>query len=562
MKTTLFALTTFLLALAVAAPAAVTDFSTIENIPIQAKGREKPFYTFATEALQTLTGRASYQAREGEKKQSAIQTVLEIGFHPHAWADRPLLRIDYKPLKAAVGLSEDRKLFSLAELEANEGLKTQIATLAALPNGTKLNHEQREINAVITRVGLLHSIMEGSAFTFVPSPAGGDGSWVPVALAAQAFPGVAGDAAAKDWAAMGEAFLKGDQAAFDRAAGTFSGVLASMRPEAYPKASLMKLETLYGKVHPFGWAWKLYALAAVILWVTTLWARNTGYRIAWAVVLSGFLLQIGGFAARVTIGGRGPVTNMYESVLWAAFGIILFALILEAIYRSRYMFLGGTPIAALCLILADTQTSILKPSIDPLETVLRNNFWLSTHVTSITLSYAAFALALGVGHIILGKVFLRRPVSAALYNYLYRSLQIGVLLLAIGTILGGFWANVSWGRFWDWDPKETWALIALLGYLALLHGRIAGWWKNFGMAVGSILAFQSVLMAWYGVNFILGAGLHSYGFSTGGFPAVITYVSLELVFVTLVVLRRKKEERGSHQPEPESEEEADADYAS
>ena len=151
-------------------------------------------------------------------------------------------------------------------------------------------------------------------------------------------------------------------------------------------------------------------------------------------------------------------------------------------------------------ILADTQTLALDRSINPLVPVLRDNFWLTTHVLSITLSYAAFALALGIGHIALGKVIRGVTPVSSLYNYLYRTLQVGVLLLATGTILGGVWANYSWGRFWDWDPKETWALITLLGYLIVLHGRIAGKWAGFGMAAGSVLAFQGVLMAWYGVT--------------------------------------------------------------
>jgi ABC-type transport system involved in cytochrome c biogenesis permease subunit len=231
---------------------------------------------------------------------------------------------------------------------------------------------------------------------------------------------------------------------------------------------------------------------------------------------------------------------MYESVVWVAFGTIFFALIFEAIYRSRYFLLGAVPVAVASLILADTQPVILDRSIHPLVPVLADNFWLTTHVLTITLSYAAFALALGVGHIILGKSLFGGKASPALNNYLYRTLQIGVLLLAIGTILGAVWANYSWGRFWDWDPKETWALIALLAYLFLLHGRIAGKWGGFGMAVGAVLAFQCVIMAWYGVNFILGVGLHSYGFGTGGLPGAIAFVLCEVAFVSLALIRQKR----------------------
>ena len=106
-----------------------------------------------------------------------------------------------------------------------------------------------------------------------------------------------------------------------------------------------------------------------------------------------------------------------------------------------------------------------------------------------------------------------------------------MVLLAAGTILGGVWANYSWGRFWGWDPKEVWALIALLGYLAILHGRYAGWIRKFGIAAWSVIAFQGVLMAWYGVNYVLGAGLHSYGFGTGGVQYVAIYVGLEILYV-------------------------------
>ncbi len=104
-----------------------------------------------------------------------------------------------------------------------------------------------------------------------------------------------------------------------------------------------------------------------------------------------------------------------------------------------------------------------------------------------------------------------KPLS----NFIYRAMQVGVLLIAAGTILGGVWADYSWGRFWGWDPKEVWALITLLVYLIPLHGRFAGWVSTFGLVAASVVCFLSVIMAWYGVNFVLGVGLHSYGFVEG-----------------------------------------------
>jgi ABC-type transport system involved in cytochrome c biogenesis permease subunit len=119
-------------------------------------------------------------------------------------------------------------------------------------------------------------------------------------------------------------------------------------------------------------------------------------------------------------------------------------------------------------------------------------------------------------------------------------MQIGVLLVATGTILGGIWADASWGRFWGWDPKEVWALITLLVYLVPLHGRFAGWVSTFGLVVSSVVCFGSVVMAWYGVNFVLGVGLHSYGFSEGGGQGVVLSALLAVVAVALAATWRQR----------------------
>ncbi len=159
---------------------------------------------------------------------------------------------------------------------------------------------------------------------------------------------------------------------------------------------------------------------------------------------------------------------------------------------------------------------------------MRSNFWLSTHVLIITISYAAFFLAFAMGDVILfyylenEKNYAQRDSRQGTQS-IYRAIQIGVVLLAFGIILGGIWADYSWGRFWGWDPKETWALIALLGYVALLHGRLAGWVKRLRTGRARGRTFSLVIMSWYGVNFVLGAGLHSYGFGAGGVEYVTAF---------------------------------------
>jgi cytochrome c-type biogenesis protein CcsB len=254
----------------------------------------------------------------------------------------------------------------------------------------------------------------------------------------------------------------------------------------------------------------------------------------------GFMLY--GLFLRVLISGRAPVTNMYESVVWVAMGTVFFGLLFYGVYRNRLMLLSALPVSFLCLLLVRSLPVAMPARLDPLVPVLRDNFWLTVHVLVITLSYAAFALALGFAHVVLWR-YIRDPQTAPglrqLHDWLYRMMFVGLILLAAGTILGGVWANYSWGRFWGWDPKETWALIAILLYVVAIHGKMAGWWSDFGMAVAAIIGFAGIIMAWYGVNYILGAGLHSYGFGVGGEGYILIFLALEAAYVTVALVRHR-----------------------
>jgi ABC-type transport system involved in cytochrome c biogenesis permease subunit len=524
------------LALLVALQAAcAVDLTPLEQITVQEGGRKKPFLVFAEESLLGLSGKTALTI-DG-RKMSATEVITTLWLNPQDWDSKPVLLVNHKPLKEASGLETSRKLFSYRELASNRELVkllNEVQALRARPGNQRLAGLPKEAAEVGLRIAEFESLVNGSAFRFVANPRAADAQWLSV-------PGASGTLNP-----LRAAFEANDTAAFAKEAKALRTQWSGIEPQFQPPAWKIQLETLYQKAHPFRWAWMCYAAAGIVLLLSNL--GRAGYATAWVLAGAGFFLQMGGFAARATIAGRAPVTNMYESVVWVAFGTILFALIFEAIYRSRYFLLGAVPVAVASLILADTQTLALNRSINPLVPVLRDNFWLTTHVLSITLSYAAFALALGIGHIALWKVIRGKRSETALYNYLYRTLQVGVLLLATGTILGGVWANYSWGRFWDWDPKETWALITLLGYLFVLHGRIAGKWAGFGMAVGAVLAFQGVLMAWYGVNFVLGVGLHSYGFGTGGLGWALLFVAAEIGFVSLAVIRETQSARRSSNP--------------
>src|SRR3989338_3913375 len=255
--------------------------------------------------------------------------------------------------------------------------------------------------------------------------------------------------------------------------------------------------------------------------------------IALSIFVTGFSIHTFGFILRILIAGLPPVTNMYESIVWVSWASAFFSLIFWIFYRSNLLPQVAACVATIGLLIGENFPALLDPSISPLVPVLRSNYWLTIHVLTITLGYGAFLFNWGIAHALLYSLAFHQKKETAdhLAEYLYRSLQVGVILLASGTILGGVWAAESWGRFWGWDPKETWALIAVLAYLAVLHSRMAGWLDSFGVAFWSIISFLTVLMAWYGVNFVLGAGLHSYGFGGGGLQYVVAVIAADVLFI-------------------------------
>jgi cytochrome c-type biogenesis protein CcsB len=302
-------------------------------------------------------------------------------------------------------------------------------------------------------------------------------------------------------------------------------------------------ENFYNRLKPFDAAmWLLVPASLLLMAGARHGARHWLLRGGVALSAASLALMLYGLFLRVLISERAPVTNMYESVVWVAMGTVMFGLIFYAVYRNRLMLLSALPVSFLCLLLVRSLPIAMPARLDPLVPVLRDNFWLTVHVLTITLSYAAFALALGFAHVILWR-YIRKPESAEairpLHEWLYRMMFVGLILLAVGTILGGVWANYSWGRFWGWDPKETWALIALLMYVVAIHGKMAGWWGDFGIAVAAVVNFAGLIMAWYGVNYVLGAGLHSYGFGVGGEGYVLTFLALEATYVGLAVVRHR-----------------------
>ena len=522
------------------------DFRQFGQLAIQDAGRRKPVDTFARETLLRISGAATYTGTDGTVW-SAPDFVLSVLFATHNWKTEPLILIPYHPLAQMLGLDAQRKRFSLDELAG-------AATLPALiQQGQELSRQEKEVprelkeaESLAMRMEALGHLMDNSAFAIVPpAPGAKSDRWSVPTPDDQAYDQAAYKVAMDELSQMVQTYTGGNGFDFSVHAARLRKSLRDLNPSVYPTDSMLQLEYTYNHLRAFTWAVAIYSLAFVLLLIA-----NASKGPAKLLTISGLVLALGGvlmhgagIALRCIIAGRPPVTNMFESVVWVSFGIMIFALIFLMRYRALTYLLAALPVSLTCLLLVQQLPVAMPESIDPLVPVLRSNTWLTIHVLTITLSYAAFALAMGFGHIVLFR-FIRDPHNAAedatLHFWLYRILQLGVLLLAAGTILGGVWANYSWGRFWGWDPKETWALIALLCYIFVLHGRIVGWWDQFGLALASVVCFCAVMMTWYGVNFILGKGLHSYGFGIGGEKYVAAFVCADLTYVAFAALRYRK----------------------
>ncbi len=477
----------------------------LETFPTRSGGRIKPLYVLATDTIKFITGESKVDdlsATEAFCKLSlkAFGMPLELPIN---------VRVDHVDAKKLLGISENAHFIPVNELMSKADLlKTELMKLK------ENNSYKKELTKIQQRLDAYMAIIQARLWT-VPELKGNEVNFISL-----------GEFLSET--KVSEARLKSDKPVnflFDEAKDNYIKV----------SGDDYLLELTYFKFNFFLWA-MLVSLLAIILLVAL---KNKWAGVSLTVITIG--LQITGMIMRVMISGRAPVTNMYETVMFSGFGALIISCIIT-IYRKEIIFLiAGLSFNVLSLMMMKFANSMLDPGISPLVPVLRDNFWLSTHVTTVILSYAALALSwlIANGLMIRARFF---NISSAEYRYgvdlVYTCIKFGVVLLAAGIILGGVWADYSWGRFWGWDPKETWSLIVLLVYMAILHGKSTSWIppKRFVPMVAG--AFMTVMMAWFGVNYILASGLHSYGFSEGGAVFLASFFAIQIAILVLGTIRK------------------------
>lgn len=315
---------------------------------------------------------------------------------------------------------------------------------------------------------------------------------------------------------------------------------ASGKYLSYPSKGQLMAEEIYFHTPLVSLCSAIYAAAALFLLVSYR-LKKTGFaRGGIILATAGFLLHTTVLCMRTYILGRPPVTNMLETVLYVPWVSVAVGLLLSLLMKQAMPLMAATVASTILLMILNM--SYLGERFENLQAVLDSQYWLIIHVLMVVGSYGIFILSAILGHFYLGLTAFRKemptntatesPQQRELARAILQTIYLGTLLLIGGTLLGGVWAAESWGRFWDWDPKESWAFISICIYLLWIHAYRFHKIGNFGLAIGSILGVLMISFTWYGVNYILGTGLHSYGFGKGGQWIYYSYLYAELLFVT------------------------------
>jgi ABC-type transport system involved in cytochrome c biogenesis permease subunit len=343
--------------------------------------------------------------------------------------------------------------------------------------------------------------------------------------------------AMRAYASMGTAFRSGDAVAFKAAVDLYREQLA---PYGHALLAKCEREQVFNHLEPFYKAIVLYVFAGICVLISTLVpGRLAGLReTARFLTYATLLLHTSGLIYRMVLEGRPPVTNLYSSAVFIGWGACLLGLFLERVWKNGIGLLVSSSAGFTTLIIAHN-LAMSGDTMEMMRAVLDTNFWLATHVVVVTLGYSSTFVAglLAVLYVVLG-VFTRsltQDMAKSLVKMVYGIVCFAALFSFIGTVLGGIWADQSWGRFWGWDAKENGALMIVLWNALFLHARWGGIARERGLMSLAIAGNVVTAWSWFGVN-MLGIGLHSYGFMSAAFTWLMLFVVSQLLLIGFAAL--------------------------
>ncbi len=531
--------------------------SRFESLVVQSyRGRLEPVATQASEILRKVAKKNKWEGL------SASEVYLGMVANPETWKNIPIIKVSNPELRSQLGVTNGKYAsFNSIVLPREMGgyRLSSLVQAAYAKSSNQRNKFDKEVINVDERVNILMNVFAGNLLSIFPVPGHDNQKWVPVtdveqlgpensAFVLQTFSNYLTSVSTHDWATADQllATLKANQEKYGA--------------KVIPSKSKIKLEVLYQKMNIFSKLSKIFmftGLILLILQLSTIFNPRIKLsklkQVAFLFILVLFIAETAGLGIRWYISEHAPWSNGYESMVFVSWATCLAGLIFAK--RSEITLSLTTVLAGLTLMVAGM--SWMSPELTNLVPVLKS-YWLIVHVAIITASYGFLGIGALLGLLNLLLMISRNQKNKRRVNFTIKelvnitqiTLLVGLFMLTIGSFIGGVWANESWGRYWGWDPKETWALVTILVYSFVGHmHKIPGFRGHFAVSTGALVAFGSVLMTYFGVNYYL-SGLHSYAQGEPAPVPVGVYVAVIVIF--MVIFAAFLSERTMKEPKSET----------
>ena len=566
-----------------------TDLAKFGKIPVLVGGRVKPLDTVGRNSLLIIHGKQELPLENG-RTLSASQWLADVLFNAPVADQYPVFVVQNDEVLGLFGWEQSqRKYFSFTEfspflkqieeqgdqadkleavqrsafqsailnlrnglvlyqrlknsvqLESTQNFSAELKTyIANVPGAAKAavqaqhgeTFDHSKLNDVAELIQKYEKISEMAYILAVP-PARGSSDWHSIGdsllhsvVTGEIHPVV------REYAQMGDAYRTNDRSQFNQHVEALVSWFEKEEPNVVKRSSF---EFLFNRLQPFTQSMALYVLAFLLACASWLGWSRTLNRAAFYLLLLALAIHSFGLFSRMYLQERPPVTNLYSSAIFIGWGAVIVSLILERIFRDGIGAACAGAIGFVTLIIAQHLAGS-GDTLEMLQAVLDTNIWLATHVVAITTGYSAMFLAgmLAIIYIVRG-VFtrsLKKETADSLARMTYGVVCFATLFSFVGTVLGGIWADQSWGRFWGWDPKENGAVLIVLWCAITLHARWGGFIRQRGLMMMAIFGNIVTSFSWFGVN-MLGVGLHSYGFMQKAFPWLLGFMISQLALITI-----------------------------
>jgi ABC-type transport system involved in cytochrome c biogenesis permease subunit len=568
------------------------DFTAFGRIPVLVGGRVKPLDTVARNSLLIIHGKQELSL-EGGRRLSGTHWLADVLFNAPVADQYPVFIVQNSEVLGLFGWEQsDRKYFSFAEftpflrqideqgaqsdkLEAVQRSAYQSAILnlrnglalyqrlknsiqpegrqnfaaelrsfqsnvpgaakAARKRQNRENFDKAKLDDVAELIQRYEKLSEMAYIVPVP-PFGQNEAWHSIGDTLLHSVGTGEiHPVVREYANIGDAYRADNRLVFNQHVDLLADWFAKEQPNATKRTSF---EFLFNRLQPFSQAMVLYVLAFLLACASWLGWNQPLNRSAFYILLLALAIHTFGLVSRMYLQERPPVTNLYSSAIFIGWGAVIVSLVLERIFRDGIGAVCAGAIGFVTLIIAHHLAGS-GDTLEMLQAVLDTNIWLATHVVAITTGYSAMFLAgmLAIIYVVRG-VFTRsltKHTADSLARMTYGVVCFATLFSFVGTVLGGIWADQSWGRFWGWDPKENGAVLIVLWCAIILHARWGGFIRQRGLMIMAIFGNVVTSFSWFGVN-MLGVGLHSYGFMQKAFPWLVGFIVSQLALMTIAAM--------------------------